>query len=142
MNNKLRIAALALAALLVGAQLIPIDRGNPLVESDLEAPPELKSILHRACYDCHSNETVWPWYARIAPVSWLVAYDVREGREDLNFSSWRRLDAQARAKALREIWETVEEGEMPPFYYVPLHPEARLSASERETLRAWTSARP
>jgi hypothetical protein len=110
------------------------------VTADLRAPEEVKSILRRACYDCHSNETVWPWYSRVAPVSWLLGHDVDEGRESLNFSTWAAYGAPKRTKLMRETVEEVSEREMPPWYYVLVHPEARLSAADLETLRAWATA--
>ncbi len=132
---KWSAALLAFAFVLI--QLAPIDRANPPVEMEVPASAEARNVLRRGCYDCHSNETVWPWYSRIAPVSWLTAHDVREGRKALNFSTWNRLTTKEQIKALRESWETVAEGEMPPWFYLPPHPEARLSAEDRAVLRAW-----
>jgi hypothetical protein len=126
-----------LAVAFVAIQLLPVDRTNPPVESEVPAPPEVRAVLKRACYDCHSNETVWPWYARVAPVSFLLAHDVSEGREALNFSTWNRLDTKQRVKAMQESWEEVQEGEMPPWFYLPPHPDARLSAADRALLRTW-----
>jgi hypothetical protein len=88
------------------------------------------AILRRACFDCHSNETVWPWYAYVAPVSWLVASDVEEGREELNFSQWDAYNADRQAHKIKECGEEVAEGEMPLWFYVPAHPEARLSQAD------------
>lgn len=119
------------------AQFVTVDRTNPPVETPLLAPPAVQDILRRACYDCHSNETVWPWYSRVAPASWLVARDVRVGREHLNFSTWNRLDARQRADALKEAWEEVEGGDMPMAIYLPLHPEARLSDADKAAFQAW-----
>lgn len=131
---------LALIVLLLVLQLVPVDRTNPPVESEVTAPLEARAVLRRACYDCHSHETVWPWYSRVAPVSWLVANDVAEARGEMNFSTWGRLPAEERAERIGEIWEEVEEGEMPLWYYLPLHPEARLSAADRDALRRWAAA--
>jgi hypothetical protein len=119
-------------------QLVPVERSNPPVEAEVPASAEIRSILRRACYDCHSNETEWPWYSRVAPVSWLVAHDVVEGREKLNFSTWNRLDTKKQVEALHESWEEVEEGEMPPWFYLPPHPDAELSPSDRAALREWS----
>jgi hypothetical protein len=83
----------------------------------------------RACFDCHSNETVWPWYSNIAPVSWLVQNDVNEGRGRLNFSEWGRGETE-----IDEVGEVIRRGEMPPSYFVILHPDARLTAAEQEAL--------
>ena len=126
-------AAIALA----GAQFIPVSRANPLDGTELAASPQVRSLLRRACYDCHSNETTWPWYSHVAPVSWLVAHDVAEGREALNYSRWQAYGAGQRAELLDETWEEVAEGEMPPAAYLLLHPEARLDEADRTALRAW-----
>ena len=83
-------------------QLAPVDRANPAVETEVPASAEARVVLRRGCYDCHSNETVWPWYSRIAPVSWLTARDVREGRKALSFSTWNRLNTKEQIKALRK----------------------------------------
>ena len=79
---------LGIGAVLVAIQLVPVARTNPRVEASVEAPPEVTAILRRACFDCHSNETAWPPQAYLAPVSWLVAHDVKDGREVLFFSRW------------------------------------------------------
>lgn len=118
-------------------QLVPVERTNPPVESEVPAPPEVRDLLKRACYDCHSHETRWPWYAHVAPVSFLVAHDVHEARERMNFSTWNVYDAEERKENLKDVREEVEEGEMPLWFYVPLHPQARLSDAEREELLSW-----
>jgi hypothetical protein len=130
---------LALAALLVLAQLVPVNRSNPAVEGEVPAPPEVRAILERSCYDCHSRKTRWPWYSRVAPFSWLVAYDVAEAREHLDFTAWDHYDAKDRRKHLDEAWEEVEEGEMPLWFYLPLHPDARLGDEDLEILRRWAT---
>ncbi len=120
----------------IGIQFIPVKRINPPIRSALSAPPEIKAILKRSCYDCHSHETVWPWYSAIAPVSWLVVRDVNEGREKLNFSDWSR---QLRDKDIQEeIIEEIEEGEMPLKLYVLAHPGTSVSPEELDLLRRWT----
>ena len=141
-GGRLRIAGLGALALGVAIQLVPVDRSRPPVESEIPAPPEVRAILERACYDCHSHETQWPWYGYVAPASWLLAYDVREGREHMNFSTWGRYSAKKQAKKREEIPEEVDEGEMPPWFYLPLHPEARLDDADRETLRRWALGAP
>jgi hypothetical protein len=97
----------------------------------------VRAILRRACYDCHSNETFWPWYSRIAPISWLVARDVHEGRKELNFSTWNRYTTKQQLKNFKESWAEVAEGEMPPWIYLPVHRDAVLSAEDRRLLRTW-----
>jgi len=143
MNRLGRIAKWVIAALIVAfvaIQLVPVDRPNPPVETEVPATPEVRSILRRACYDCHSNETVWPWYSRIAPVSWMVARDVRLGREELNLSTWNQYTTKQQLKKLKESWDEVAEGEMPPWFYLPPHPDARLSEADRTALRAWSQS--
>lgn len=125
-------------ALLLVAQLVPVERSNPSTQGEVPATAEQREVLRRACYDCHSNETRWPWYARVAPVSWLVANDVAHGRKHVNFSTWDRYDAEERAESLEESWEMVDEGEMPLWFYVPLHPEARLDETDKRLLREWS----
>src|SRR5450759_4293447 len=107
MKGKVAWASGALGLILVGIQVVPVDRRNPAVESEVPASPEVRTILHRACYDCHSNETVWPWYSRIAPLSWLIAHDVHEGRDNLNLSTWNRLGAEQQVKARQKAWKEV-----------------------------------
>lgn len=136
--GALKIAVIAVVFFLVAAQVFRIDKTNPSVTADLSAPQPVREMLIRACYDCHSNETVWPWYSAVAPVSWLLAYDVSKGRAALNFSKWGAYSPKVRLKQLAEIREEVGHGAMPPWYYVyPMHFEARLSAADRRTLFAW-----
>lgn len=138
MRKALTLTALALVAGLALVQLVPVDRTNPPVERDIFIAPELEALLRRACYDCHSNETVWPWYGYVAPVSWLVARDIEEGRKHLNFSTWDRYaDPKRRRKLLKDTEDEIEDGEMPPRNYLAMHPEARLSKEERRLLRRW-----
>ncbi len=84
-------ALIILIVILVAIQFIPVDKTNPPVTAELDAAMEIISVFKRSCYDCHSNETVWPWYSSIAPVSWLVTADVKEARKHLNFSEWGNL---------------------------------------------------
>ncbi len=134
---SLRVAGVSALVVFAGIQLVPVDRGNPPVESEVPAPAEVRAVLRRACYDCHSHETNKPWYGYVAPASWLLAYDVRQAREHLNFSTWNRYDAEEQQENLEEAWEKVEDGEMPLWYYLPLHPERRLTEADRRALRAW-----
>ena len=109
-------------------QLIPVNTSNPPVVSEPNwDSQQTRDLTQRACFDCHSNETVWPSYAKIAPVSWVIVNHVSEGREKLNFSQWN-------PNRRNEAVETIIEGQMPPLYYTAVHPEARLSASEKQQL--------
>lgn len=137
----LKRIALGAGAVFLAIQAVPVHHSNPPVSGEVEAPAEVRSILRRSCYDCHSHEVRRPWYAYVAPSSWLVEHDVKEGREHLNFSTWDRYDARARAHVKEEIREEIDGGTMPLWYYLPLHPRARLSAQDREILRRWTDGR-
>jgi hypothetical protein len=137
MRKWIAVVGLALLIALVAIQFVPVQTSNPPVTGDVPTSPPVKTVLRRACYDCHSNETQWPWYSRIAPISWLLARDVREGRAELNFSTWNQYSTQQQVKKLKESWEEVAEGEMPPWFYVPAHRDARLSAQDRALLRQW-----
>ena len=116
-------------------QLVPVQRTNPPVVA--EPPwdsPETRALAVRACFDCHSNETVWPWYAYVAPVSWLVVHDTDEGRQHLNFSEWSAASTGGRENPADEAGEKIAEGEMPPGNYLPLHPAAQLTDAEMQAL--------
>jgi hypothetical protein len=126
--------------LFLAIQFVPVDRSNPAIETEVPASAEVRSVLKRACYDCHSNEVVYPWYSYVAPVSWLVAKDVREGREKLNFSAWNRMSAEDQAEGPKESWEKVQEGEMPLWFYLPLHPSANLTPADKALLQAWAGS--
>ena len=123
-------------------QLFQPSRANPAVKSDFMAaahpPATVAATLRAACYDCHSAETRWPWYARLAPASWLIARDVAEGRRHLNFSEWPAESNRA-AKQLDRINEAVDYREMPPQKYTFLHAGARLTDAQRKELLDWTN---
>ena len=126
-----RIVAASMAGL-AAIQLVPYGRDHsnpPVAQEPAWDSAETRALASRACFDCHSNETTWPWYASIAPVSWLVQHDVDEGRGALNLSEWNRVQEEAEDSA-----ETVREGEMPMATYPWLHPTARLDPAERELL--------
>jgi len=141
MRRPLRVAAVALPAALAVIQLVPVDRSNPPVTGEVDAPQPVMEVLRRACYDCHSHETRWPWYAYVAPVSWLVAHDVEEARRHVDLSAWDAYPPLQRAEKSRRCWEEVREGEMPLPIYLAAHPDARLTDRDRETLRAWSAGR-
>jgi Haem-binding domain len=141
MRKWIAVSGLVLLVALIAIQFVPVETSNPPVTGDVPTSAPVKAVLRRACYDCHSNETQWPWYSRLAPVSWLLARDVREGRAELNFSTWNQYSTQQQAKKLKESWEQVAEGEMPPWIYRPVHRDARLSAEDRALLRQWAQQR-
>lgn len=122
---------------LVGIQFIGVNDTNPPVISDLASSIEVKNILKVACYDCHSNETKWPWYSKIAPVSFFVANHVNNGRKHLNFSIWGSMYTQKQTEYKKEIWEEIEKGEMPLSNYIWFHPKAKLSSEQRQIIKSW-----
>ena len=133
MRNVVR-GLLALVALVLVAQIVPYgrDRANPKVVAEPRwDSPRTRELFFRACKDCHSNETEWPWYSVVAPVSWLVHNDVNEGRRHFDVSEWGRKKNHG-----DEAAKMVRENEMPLWFYVPLHPEARLTNAERKELVA------
>jgi len=139
MKKALMILGGLIVLALVGIQFVPVDRTNPPVTSDIKPPGDVRQILRTACYDCHSNETKWPWYSYIAPMSWRISEDVEHGRSEMNFSEWGELPPGEREHLRREIWEEVEEGHMPLPLYVRFHPAARLNPGEQEILASWSS---
>ena len=141
MSRKTTIAGAAVAVIVL-IQFIPVTRVNPPVEDEIAAPTEVQRILERSCYDCHSFESQWPWYAHVAPASWYVTRHVNHAREHVNFSTWNRYDAEKRADHIEEIGEEVGEGNMPLKSYLLLHRGARLSDEERATIRGWVETYP
>jgi hypothetical protein len=119
-------------------QLVPAEKTNPPVISDIDAPAEIREILRRSCYDCHSHETRWPWYSYVAPMSWFVVDHVDAGRADLNFSDWPVFDFEAQDLAFEDIGQQIEQGEMPLTSYLLLHPSARLSDDDKRRLLRWS----
>jgi hypothetical protein len=137
------IAAALLAMQLVQPASSPerATRYGP-VSDYFELPREVEIVLRTACYDCHSAETHWPWYSRIAPISWLIVSDVRRGRADLDFSDWSPVPAVEPTPVQRLRWtcEEPRENSMPPLVYRLMHAEARLTESEKDRLCEWSVA--
>jgi len=130
--SRLRKIGLILAATFLALQLVPYGRShtNPPVNGEPAwVSPEVRALADRACFDCHSNQSRWPWYSNIAPASWLIQRDVDQGRKKLNFSEWNRPQKEA-----DEAAEMIVKGEMPMPIYLPLHPEARLTPPEKDQL--------
>lgn len=131
------LGALVLVSLLI--QLYTVERTNPVVVYDIPTTPVVKDVLERACYDCHSNKTAWPWYSKIAPASWIVSRDVHDGREVLNYSEWNRYGDREKIEMIRSSWRVVEAGTMPPGRYLRMHPEAVLGKDDIKILHEWAS---
>jgi hypothetical protein len=142
----LRRVVLGLLVVGVAIQLYRPARTNPAADPAMSLtaaaaiPPEAAAILKRACYDCHSNETRWPWYSNVAPVSWGVIGDVSEARGHFNFSEWGSYSPARRATLLEKICEEVREGGMPLASYLLVHWDARLSDGDRKAICAWADA--
>ncbi len=117
----------------------PVDPAKT-IQVHVQVPPQVDSILRRSCYDCHSNETRYPFYSHVAPSSWLLASDINEGRGEVNFSNWAAYDPARAAKKLGSIAREVQGGDMPPWYYLPMHSDARLSDADKQTIVAWAKA--
>lgn len=133
--KALQYAVFTAIAILVAIQFIPYGqkRSNPpVVREPSWNSPATRALAKRACFDCHSNETVWPGYSRIAPVSWLIQRDVTSGREALNFSEWA--DGKREGESPKKIKEELAEGEMPPIQYTLIHAESRLTKEEQQQL--------
>lgn len=130
-----------MAAAFAAVQCVRVDRTNPAVRGDLVAPQEVKAFLRRACFDCHSNETTWPWYSKVAPFSWIMTRDINGGRQRLNFSEWAEYcsDPETRNHKLDQIAESITRGDMAPWYYGVLHPAARLDPHQRELIIHWAN---
>jgi Haem-binding domain len=141
MNKRLKQAAVVLVVVFAAAQLVRPERANPAtdasrtIQAHVGTASGLVAVLDRACSDCHSNETVWPWYTQIAPASWLMAYGVTEGRKAVNFSEWAAYPPEAQRTLLSASCQDASEGKMPGPYTL-LRPETRLSAQNIETICA------
>ncbi len=130
----MKIAAIVLFAGFILIQLVPLGRNHtnpPVVQEPNWNSAETRALAVNACFDCHSNKTVWPWYSHVAPVSWFVQYHVDNGREKLNFSEW---DADFNEKLAEKALKLVKEGKMPLRTYLPAHPEARLNSAQTQQL--------
>ena len=146
MKRVLSRVLFVLVLVAVGMQFFRPERSNPpedptrTLGAVVTVPANVNDILERACADCHTYRSKWPWYSQVAPVSWFVARHVEEAREHLNLSDFGAYEPYRQQHKLEEIAHEVDEGEMPLSSYLPLHPEAKLSDQERQTLVAWATA--
>ena len=121
-------------------------RTNPAVDAaqtiaaQTQLTPPAKDIFDRSCRDCHSNQTEWPWYTNVAPISWFIVDHVNTGRKNMNLSEWGKLDSGRQDRKLRQICDEVTDGAMPLSTYTPLHPGSKLSPADVKTLCDWTAA--
>jgi hypothetical protein len=136
--------AVIVPAIFILIQLGQPDRSNPPIDQSItiaaqaEFARPVSELIKASCFDCHSNETRWPWYSYVAPVSWLVADDVANGRRHLNFSEWGKYPKSKRVLKLGQIYEQVSKGDMPIQKYLFLHSDARLTAADRDSITDWT----
>jgi hypothetical protein len=147
--NKARVkkVVLALAAFLIVIQFTQPQRTNPPVipakalSAHVAIPDGVQSTLMRACGDCHSNGTVWPWYSHIAPLSWMIVDDVNQGRRNMNFQDWDAQESPKKATDhLIDICKEAREKGMPPFTYRITHKNARISPQEMDALCSWSQS--
>ena len=143
MKTFFRITLLVLIALFIVVQFFQPERNNSeRGENHLfageEVPEQVQTLLTNACLDCHSNQTRYPWYNRVAPFSWMINQHVTEGKENLNLSDWGTMDIFGRLGVLEEMVEEVEKGEMPLESYVWLHPDAQMDEENTQLLKDWT----
>jgi hypothetical protein len=146
MRKFLKLSALAVVILFVSVQFVRPNKTNPpvvqaqAIEAHVRITPEVAGIFERACKDCHSNQTEWPWYTQVAPVSWYVADHVNHGRKHLNFSRWSAYDREQADFLLGAMCMTAERGRMPLSSYTRLHHSAKLSPADIQTLCSWSQA--
>lgn len=144
--KRLRYIGISLVVILIGIQFIPANLPSTTAENPSDimhgnlVDADVVQLLKKSCYDCHSNETKYPWYSSVAPVSWLVARDVRAGREELNFSTWSEYDQRKMLSKLDNIATEVNEGNMPMPIYTLIHGSAKLDDKQRQLIVAWTEA--
>lgn len=144
MGKRFKLILLVLLGIFLIVQLIPANRpANEAVEGigffeAYDVPGDVETILRTSCFDCHSQEVNYPWYAYVAPVSWLVSRDVRLGRANLDFSRWHELEKKEKIKLAGEIGEEVELGSMPMPIYIVMHREAALDPDQQELILNWS----
>jgi len=144
--KTLRWLAIIGVCLFVVAQFLGPAKTNPAVDqaqtlqSRTQVSPQVAAILDRSCGDCHSNNTHWPWYSNVAPVSWFVISHVDDGRRDMNFSEWGQYDARRQSGQLQQICREAKRGSMPLSSYTPLHPGTKLTPEDVKVLCDWTNA--
>ena len=140
MSRRLKQVAGVGLVVFAAAQFIRPKSANPptdaarTIQAQMGTRSELVAVLDRACSDCHSNRTVGPWYAQVAPVSWLMAYGVSEGRKAVNFSEWTGYQTDEQRRLLVASCQDASKGKMPGSAWTLLHPEARLSTQDVETI--------
>ncbi len=144
---RVKLALTALLVFLVAIQVFQPQRTNPPVVSSrslgvhVDVPVDVQSALLRACGDCHSNQTHWPWYSHVAPLSWVITDDVNEGRRHMNFEDWEaRQDPSQPDERIAGICKEIQQIGMPPFSYRIVHKDSRLKTNEIASICGWSQA--
>jgi Haem-binding domain len=137
MARIVNIIFIFILLVLLGIQFIPIKKTNPIITQDIQAPAEVKSILRSSCYNCHSNETKWPWYSNFAPVSWMIINDVEDARNKLNFSTWNKISFEKKEELMKDIWDEIRQEDMPLTLYTYVHPESKLDLLQKNIIKKW-----
>ena len=129
--NKITTAAFSMGVICIAIQFVPYGCNHtnpPIVHEPTWNNQKTRDLAKQVCFNCHSNETIWPWYSKIAPISWLVFSDVTEARQKLNFSDWTY--GKREGENSNKIRQDIKMGEMPPIQYLLAHPEAKLGDSD------------
>lgn len=140
--------AIAVVGILVIMQFFGIDKTVKPVNKEtdflatMQPPAEIAKLIKTSCYDCHSEQTEYPWYTNVAPISWWIGHHIEEGREHLSFSNWAKYDQKKAIHKLEEFYEEVEEGEMPLNSYTWMHAEASLSKEDKDKMLNWVKSLP
>lgn len=144
MRFRTKRVGLAVVVFVLAGQVVPVNRRNPPVDpsraiyATQPVPASVKAVLERSCKNCHSNETAWPWYSYIAPMSWVIARDVHRARRAMNLSEWGAYSAKRKAGKLEEMCEQLTNGDMPDRLYLFFHRDAVVTHDERNAVCQWT----
>jgi len=146
MRSRTKYIVIGTGLLFCAVQFIPVGTRNPAVVPALTiyatqpVPQTVRSIFDNSCSDCHSNQTHWPWYSHLAPVSWMIVHDVHEGRKHLNLSEWGTYSEKKREEKLESLCEQVTNGDMPDSKYAFVHRKVRLTQDQRDAVCAWVES--
>lgn len=143
MKKGIKLTGWTILVLVIVVQFAPVERENPVTDQNLdffvatEMPADVQSVFKNSCYDCHSNETIWPWYSYVAPVSFVITHHVEEGRDQLNLSSWGEFDPDEKKGILKHMKKEIEKGEMPLAGYTVLHGNAKMTEERKALVIQW-----
>ncbi|MBN2237045.1 MAG: heme-binding domain-containing protein [Bacteroidales bacterium] len=143
MKKGIKLTGWTILVLLIVIQFAPLERENPVTDQNLDflmatdMPADVQSVFKNSCYDCHSNETIWPWYSYVAPMSFVITHHVEEGRDQLNLSSWGEFDPDDQKGILKHMKKEIEKGEMPLAGYTALHGNAKMTEERKALVIQW-----